>query len=198
MAEKRKSTFKAKVLTVIIVVLFVGSCATLVFAICTGKLSRADNTPPTETQSNTETVAVTETVAYTEVTELTTESTETTATEELSAELVLGSTYEVDYWAEYKDEHGSAGLGVLFGAYTQGVEINFNGGRFTVSTVSSYETLDVATGTFAFISDSEIELRYDNSNIEIAKVVETDGSTVTVLDVPMDIEGTTLRASLAD
>lgn len=197
MSEKRKSTLKAKVLTAILIILFAGSCAAIIFAICTGSISRENNTNPTETSAVTETPAVTETAADTEATTLTTVTNATTAAQGADSSIKLGSAYNVDYWVEYKEENGSAGLGVLFGARTQGAVVTFEGDRFTVSTVSSNETADVASGSFSFISDSEIQLRYDNSNIATAKVIETENGTVSVLDIPMDIEGTTLRASIA-
>lgn len=195
MYEKRKSTLKAKVLTAVLIILFVGSCAAIIFAICTGNLSRDNNNTPTESSNITDTSTVPSTASMTEASEPETSDLEATSAEVKSID--LASSYNVDYWVEYKTDNGSAGLGVLFGAHTQGAVIHFEGGRFAVSTLSVYETLDVAAGTFSFVSESEVELRYDNSNVETLKIIEAEDSVATVIDFPMDIEGTTLRASIA-
>lgn len=196
MSEKRKSTLKAKVLTVLLIILFIGSCAAIIFAICTGQLSRESGTPPAETSAATETAAQTETVAQTEAA-TSAVTTAASATDSAETALSLGSTYDALYWAEYKAEYGSAGLSVLFGARTQGAAVTFEDNRFTVSSISYDEYTAVATGTFSFVSDSEIELRYDNSNIATAKVIETENSQVTVMDFPLDTPDTTLRLSVA-
>lgn len=202
MSVKRKSTLKAKVLTVILIVLFAGSCATLIFAICTGQLSREGKEVLVETtvsaEASTETATANASTSVTEAqTTASTTAAQTTATESVESNVTLGTTYNVDYWAEYKAENGSAGLGVLFGAHTQGVIISFDGDKFSVSVVNYDELLPVATGDYSFVSDSEIELRFDNSAIEIATVVESENGVATVIDFPMDIEDTTLRASVA-
>ncbi len=199
MSEKRKSTPKAKVLTAVLLVLFLGSCATLVFAVCTDILGVNNNrTNPTETVSATETTVAEETTAQPETTEAVITTIATTASEAQATGISLGSTYNVDYWAEYQAEHNASGLAVLFGARTQGAVISFDNGRFTVSSVSNDEYTSVATGSYSLISDSEIELRYDNSYIAAAIVAEAEDGVATALDFPLDVEGTTLRASLSE
>lgn len=198
MAEKRKSTTKAKLLTVVLVVLFLGSCATLIFAVCTDILGINGNTSPTETITPTETTAIVSTTASVPETTPSSSALPTTTSEAVETGIKLGSVYDVDYWAEYKDEYGSAGIGVLFGAHAKGATITFENGCFVVAVVGANETLDVASGTYSFVSDTEIELRYENSDIRTAKVIETENDVVTILDFSMDIEDTTLRASLAD
>lgn len=198
MKEKIKSTPKAKLLTAVLLVLFLGSCAVLVFAVCTDILGINSNTPPTETVVPTETTAIVSTTASVPETTPSSSVLPTTTSEAVETVVSLGSIYDVDYWTEYKDEYGSAGIGVLFGAHAKGATITFENGRFVVSVVGANETLDVSSGTYSFVSDNEIELRYDNSDIRTAKVIETENDVVTVLDFSMDMEDTTLRASLAD
>lgn len=196
MSKNKKSTPKAKMLTAVLLILFLGSCAVLVFAIVTGQLGREPNNKPTETTPATEVVT---TVGSTEDTTIqATESVSSTAAivTSGSSEVTLGSTYNVDYWVEYKNENGTAGLGALFGAHTQSAVVNFDNGRFTVFNIGYDEYLPVTTGTYSFISDNEIELKYDNSYIATATVTETEDGLVTGMDFPMDIEDTTLKLSL--
>lgn len=198
MSEKRKSTPKAKVLTAVLLILFLGSCAVLIFAVCTDILGINSNTNPTETITPTETSAIVSTTASIPATIPSSSVLPTTASEVSDAGVNLGSIYEVDYWVEYMAEKGAPGLGVLFGARTQGAVVTFEEDRFTVSNLNYDEYVPVVSGTFSFVSDNEIELRFDNSNIEIATVLDAENGVATVIDFPMDLEDTTLRLSLTD
>ncbi len=200
MKEKRKSTPKAKLLTAVLLVLFLGSCAVLVFAVCTDILG-INSIEPTEP------VATTQAVATEEVTTANTEASVASATASepvetstaVSSNITLGSIYNVDYWAEYKADNGSSGLGVLFGAQTQSAEVKFSDdNKFSVVINANNEAVEVSSGTYIIISESEVELRYENSNIETATVSETENGVATVMDFSMDVDGTTLRISLAD
>ncbi len=201
MSKNEKSTPKAKVLTAVLLIVFLGSCAVLAFAICTDILGIAPKNPnPTEPQVTTA-VSVTEsaTTEATEATEASSSASVTQSSTAVSSQLILGSTYNVDYWAEYKTENGSSGLGVLFGAHTQSAEINFtDDNKFSIVVFANNEPVEVSSGTYSFSSQSEIELRYENSNIETAVISETENGVVTVMDFSMDVDDTTLRISLAD
>lgn len=196
MSEKRKSTPQAKVLTVVLLILFLGACAVLVFAVCSDIWGINNNTVPS-TDASTE-ISVTSATEAASTAEPTAEKTSaaTEASESQGAYPVLGAAYDVDYWAEYMDLHGSAGLGVLFGAQTRGATINFEDGRFVVNVSSADQGFEATSGSYSFISETEIELRYDNSDIKTAKVIEAEDGLITCLDFPMDIEDTTLRASI--
>lgn len=199
MKVNKKSTLKAKVLTVALLVLFLGSCAVLIFAICTGQLSREGKENPTESVAATETVVnVTESTGTpTTLSEPATEASTPAGTTEpsVSSELSLGTTYNAEYWVEYNADNGSSGLAVLFGAQTRNVTVSFSDeNTFSVSVDDS----EIASGTYSFISDNEIELRYDNSYIASAEIIETEDGVASLIDFPMDIEDTTLRIKLAD
>ena len=200
MKVNKKSTTKAKVLTVALLILFLGSCAVLIFAICTGQLSRKGNVNPTDSTTPTETVV--STVANTEIptTALTEQTTqlstpaESTPVETVSSALSLGTSYDAEYWVEYNADNNSSGLAVLFGAHTRKVSVNFSDeNKFSVSV---NDNVEVASGTFSVVSDNEIELRYDNSYIATAEIIETADGMVTLMDFSMDIEDTTLRLNL--
>ena len=200
MKVNKKSTTKAKVLTVALLILFLGSCAVLIFAICTGQLSRKGNVNPTDSTTPTETVV--STVANTEIptTALTEQTTqlstpaESTPVETVSSALSLGTSYDAECWVEYNADNNSSGLAVLFGAHTRKVSVNFSDeNKFLVSV---NDNVEVASGTFSVVSDNEIELRYDNSYIATAEIIETADGMVTLMDFPMDIEDTTLRLNL--
>lgn len=200
MKVNKKSTTKAKVLTVALLILFLGSCAVLIFAICTGQLSRKGNVNPTDSTTPTETVV--STVANTEIptTALTEQTTqlstpaESTPVETVSSALSLGTSYDAECWVEYNADNNSSGLAVLFGAHTRKVSVNFSDeNKFSVSV---NDNVEVASGTFSVVSDNEIELRYDNSYIATAEIIETADGMVTLMDFPMDIEDTTLRLNL--
>lgn len=201
MSEKNKSTPKAKVLTAVLLVLFFGSCAVLVFAVCTDILGIAPKNPnPTEPQVTTA-VSVTEsaTVETTEASEPSSSASAPQSSTAVSSQLTLGSTYNVDYWVEYMDNYGASGLAVLFGARTKGATVTFTEeNTFTVTVESANGSVEVSAGTYSFLDDSNIELRFDNSNITVATVIETGDNEITSLDFPMDVDGTTLRLSLAD
>lgn len=196
MSKKRKSTLRAKVLTALLIILFAGSCAVIIFAICTGRLSRENNTNPTETTVAVETTSAPETTAQTEPAQLTSAAS-TTASETEASDIAVASAYDADYWVEYKADYGSSGLSVLFGANNTGASVSFDGNRFSVKILGSGTSSEIATGTFSFVSDTEIELRYDNSYIATATVLETENSVVTVMDFPLDTAETTLRVSVA-
>lgn len=198
MKEKIKSTPKAKMLTAVLLVLFLGSCAVLIYAVCTDILGINSNTNPTETITPTETSAIVSTTASIPATIPSSSVLPTTASEASDTGVNLGSIYEVDYWVEYMAEKGAPGLSVLFGARTQGAVVTFEEDRFTVSNLNYDEYVPVVSGTFSFVSDNEIELRFDNSNIEIATVLDAENGVATVVDFPMDLEDTTLRLSLTD
>ena len=200
MKVNKKSTTKAKVLTVALLILFLGSCAVLIFAICTGQLSRKGNVNPTDSTTPTETVV--STVANTEIptTALTEQTTqlstpaESTPVETVSSALSLGTSYDAECWVEYNADNNSSGLAVLFGAHTRKVSVSFSDeNKFSVSV---NDNVEVASGTFSVVSDNEIELRYDNSYIATAEIIETADGMVTLMDFPMDIEDTTLRLNL--
>lgn len=199
MSKNKKSTPKAKVLTAVLLVVFLGSCAVLAFAICTDILGIAPKKPGT-----TEPVATTAVTATENVTE-NTESTEPSSAASVpqsstavSSELTPGSTYNVDYWVEYMNDYGTNGLGVLFGARTRGVTVAFSEDNTFSVNVQNNGSVEVSAGTYSILDDSNIELRFDNSNITTATVLETEGNVITIMDFPMDVEGTTLRLSLAD
>lgn len=203
MKVNKKSTTKAKVLTVALLILFLGSCAVLIFAICTGQLSRKGNVNPTDSTTPTETVV--STVANTEIptTALTEQTTqlstpaESTPVETVSSALSLGTSYDAEYWVEFEAEHGTSGLAVLFGAKTQSVSVNFSDdNRFSVNVMSYNENHEMETGTYSFNTDGSIELRYDNSYIATASVLENENGIITSMDFPMGFEDTTLRLKL--
>lgn len=205
MKVNKKSTLKAKVLTAALLVLFLGSCAVLIFAIFTGQLSREDKKTPTESTAPVETVINTEdnteasSVSFTEPEAEASTPAETSASDTASSANSLGTSYDAQYWVEHKAEHGTNGLAVLFGAKTQGVSVNFiDGNRFSVNVTSYNESHEMETGTYIFTTDGNIELRYDNSFIATANVLETKNGTITSMDFPMSFEDTTLRLSLAD
>ncbi len=205
MNVNKKSTLKAKVLTVALLVLFLGSCAVLIFAIFTGQLSREDKKTPTESTTPVESVLNTEENTEASSTYFTEPATqystpaETTGADISSSAVSLGNSYDAQYWVEHEAEYGTAGLAVLFGAKTQGVSVNFiDGNRFSVNVTSYNESHEMETGTYIFTTDGNIELRYDNSFIATANVLETENGTITSMDFPMSFEDTTLRLSLAD
>lgn len=202
MNVNKKSTLKAKVLTVALLVLFLGSCAVLIFAILTGRLSREGKVNPTESTPSVETTVSTE--AHTDIptTALTQPITQPSSTEAGTTEvsdysaLSPGTSYNAEYWAEYNADNNSSGLAVLFGARTRSVTVSFSDdNKFSVLV---NDDIEVAIGTYSVVSETEIELRYDNSNIAYAQIVETEDGVITVMDFPMDVEDTTLRLSLAD
>ena len=196
MSEKRKSTPKAKALTLVLVVLFLGSCACLIVAFCNGKLGKDIDTVPVDT------TAVTAAVTGTSPTENTQNATEQTteATEAASTRVEIDESwpnvslsYKIEHWVEYMDENGTNGLGVLFGAHTTGGNVTFADGRFTVNNMGATGETEVAGGTYKVISDTEVELRYDTSHIATAKILETEDGVITSMDFPMNMKGTTLR-----
>lgn len=199
MKEKRKSTPKAKVLTAVLLVLFLGSCVVLIYAVFTDVLGLNPSTASTEPSS---TVAVTESTALTETAAITTEvattASEAAETTTLDSSLTLGTTYNADYWVEHKAEYGTPGLAVLFGAKTQGVFVSFDGSSFAVNVVNGNESYETETGTFSFNEDGNIELSFDNSDISRVAVVESENGVITSMDFPLAITDTTLRLSLAD
>lgn len=199
MNKNKKSTTKAKVLTVILVSVFIGSCAVLVFAICTNILGIPKKPVATEPQVTTAAFATEEvSTTATAVTEPSSEATTEQSLTAVSTTLTLGSTYNVDYWVEYMNDYGTSGLGVLFGARTKAATVAFADDNTFSVTVENNGSVEVSTGTYAFMNDGNIELRFDNSNITTAMVLETENSEITSMDFPMDVDGTTLRLSLAD
>lgn len=200
MSKNKKSTPKAKVLTAVLLIVFLGSCAVLAFAICTDILGVAPKKP-----NPTEPVGTTAVSATEEITTIATEATVPSSqvsvpqsSTAVSTTLTLGSTYNVDYWVEYMNDYGTSGLGVLFGARTKAATVVFSDDNTFSVTVENNGSLEVSTGTYSFMSDGNIELRFDNSNITTAMVLETENSEITSMDFPMDVDGTTLRLSLAD
>lgn len=192
MSEKRKSTPKAKALTLVLIVLFLGSCACLIVAFCNDMLGKDIDTVPVDTTAVTAAVTGTSPTENTQnATEQTTEVTEAASTRvEIDESWPnVSLSYKIDHWVEYKDENGTNGLGVLFGAHTTGGNVTFADGRFTVNK----DETEVAGGTYKVISDTEVELRYDNSHIATATILETEDGVITSMDFPMDMEGTTLR-----
>ena len=179
MAEKRKSTTKAKLLTVVLVVLFLGSCATLIFAVCTDILGINGNTTPTEPAATTE-VTVTE-----DVTAINTEATlpSTTATEGKEADLYFADKYEI---VSVCDENGNEmDLRVAFGNSFREGYVEFDSDRFFIGLTVQGPPENYG-GTYNFTSDSEVELRYDNSAIKSAFVKAfDDNGIVTDVDVTM-------------
>lgn len=200
MKEKRKSTPKAKALTAVLLVLFLGSCAVLIYAVFTDILG-LDNPPsPTEPSA---TIVATEPVT-TEVTINTTEAPATSAVNTTTADIansddiiILGATYNADYWIEHKAEHDTSGLALLFGSKIQSVFISFDNGRFSVNGVSYNEPQAFETGTYSFMEDGNIELRFDNSDIATATVLNLENGVITSMDFPLTLKDTTLRLSLA-
>ena len=196
MAEKRKSTAKAKMLTAVLIVLFLGSCAALIFAVCTDILG-INNVNSTEPVATT-TIPATEeaSTANTEVTEPSSASAPAETSSAVNSELTLGSTYNVDYWVENKAENGTPGLALLYGARVQSVYVSFDNGRFSVNVVKYNESQETEAGTYSLIDNDNIELRYDNSNITTATVLESENGIITTMDFPLWFEDTTLRLSL--
>lgn len=199
MKEKSKSTTKAKILTAVLLILFLGSCAVLVFAICTDILG-INNVKPTQPVTTAQATATEEfTTANTEATEASVTASEPVETSSaITTELTLGSTYNVDYWVENKAENGTPGLALLYGVRVQRVYVSFDNGRFSVNVVSYNESQETDTGTYFFTDDGNIELQYDNSNIATATVLESENGIITTMDFPLWFEDTTLRISLAD
>lgn len=189
MSKNRKSSPKAKVLTILLLVLFGGSCAVLVFAVCTGQLSR-DNSNESYTYIGNvtistsvfdETVVSTDSVlsssAYTEP------STEAQTSETTAQSVSLASIYKIK---SVCDENGNAmELRALFGADFKEGSVEFSDGRFVID-VPVHGNSDAYGGEYNFISDVKIELRYDNSDIKYAYVTDIDeNGAVKVLDVTM-------------
>ena len=182
MAEKRKSTPQAKVLTVVLLILFLGSCAVLIFAVCTDILGINKDNP-------TEPVTTTNVSASEDVTTLNTEETssstalESSTAESGESELYFAEKYEI---VSVCDEQGNEmDLRVAFGNNFKEGFVEFDGGRFFI-TLTVQGPPDNYGGTYSFVSDTEAELRYDNSNIKSAFIKETDGTgLVTVVDVTM-------------
>ena len=200
MSKNEKSTPKAKVLTAVLLIVFLGSCAVLVFAVCTDILGIAPKNPnPTEPQATTA-VSVTEsaTVETTEASEASASASAPQSSTAVFSQLTLGSTYNVDYWVENKAEHGTPGLALLYGTKVQSVYVSFDNDRFSVNVVKYNESQETETGTYSFTDNGNIELRYDNSNITTATVLESENGMITTMDFPLWFKDTTLRLSLED
>lgn len=178
MSKKIKSTPKAKVLTAVLIILFVGSCAALIFAICTGRLSRENNTTPTETATPVET-----TVAEAEPTVTTTASPETTIVDEVQQKLTFASEYKIDAVC---DENGDEmDLQVAFGAHFREGRVEFEDDSFFISLPAQGKPDDYG-GTYSILSETQAELRYDNSDIKSAFIKSVnDEGVITVVDVTM-------------
>lgn len=196
MTEKKKSTTNAKVLTVLLIILFVGSCACLIFAGVTGRIHKPSDsdTDATTTAAVEENTTYSNTTVSADATALTTaEATEATeATEMQSVALILHDTY---YACSAVDANGddvslNAYFGSGFAAY--GGAITFNSGRFSIDMgVSAGGSANV--GDYRFVSDTELELRYDNSDISTAAVEISKGEVVSI-DVAMDDITVTFKA----
>lgn len=177
MNKKQKSTPKAKMLTAVLLILFLGSCAVLIFAVCTGQLSRENNQTPTET-----TLAL-ETTAKVETTAAATTETETTATEASEPQITFASQYKFE---SVRDENGEEmDLMVAFGSNFAKGRVEFENDRFFIS-LPVQSKPDAYGGTYSFLSQTEVELRYDNSDIKTATIKATDDQgVVTEVDVTM-------------
>ena len=183
MSEKRKSTPTAKVLTVVLLVLFLGSCATLVFAVCTDILGINSNTTPTDPVATTD-IYVTEniTTVNTEVLPSTTVPL-TTVAESDEADLCFAEKYKI---TSVCDENGDEmDLRVAFGNSFREGYVEFDSDRFFIGLTVQGPPENYG-GTYKFISDSEVELRYDNSAIKSAFIKDVDDAGfVTEIDVTM-------------
>ena len=190
MSEKRKSTFSAKVLTVLIIVLFVGAVACFVYAVCTGTFSKDIMA---EVETNEPSSSVSEVAAS--VPEGTDAVKDTTATESTTgtpdkngavanASFIVAPSYKakgaVDANGDKVDLRAYFGSG--FASY--GGSLKFDGNRFTLNMGVSANS-DSSKGEYDIISMTELELKFDNSDITTASFV-SDDKTITSLDVPMD------------
>lgn len=184
MSQKRKSTLKARVLTVLLIVLFGGSCAVLVFAVCTGQLSRDNNNekytePPLMEASTLEEIGV-DSISTSSAK---TEPASTVAATALRTSLSFAPKYEI---LSVCDENGaSMELSVAFGAdFTKG-SVEFSDGRFFINLPVQGKP-DSYGGSYKLVSASEAELRYDNSDIKTAFINEVDSSgVITAVDITM-------------
>lgn len=177
MNKKQKSTPKAKMLTAVLLILFLGSCAVLIFAVCTGQLSRENNQTPTETTVASETTANVETTvaAATEI--------ETTVTEVSEPQITFAPEYKFE---SVRDENGEEmDLRVAFGSDFARSRVEFENDRFFIS-LPVQSKPDAYGGVYSFLSETEVELRYDNSDIKTAVIKATDDQgVVTEVDVTM-------------
>ncbi len=183
MSEKIKSTPKAKVLTAVLMVLLLGSFAVLIFAVCTDILG-VNNVKPTEPVTTTG-VSVTEdvtTVNEEETSSLTTMP-KTTALENEENDLYFAEEYKI---VSVCDENGNEmDLRVAFGNSFREGFVEFDSDRFFISLTVQGPPENYG-GTYAFVSDSDVELRYDNSAIKSAFVKSVDETgLVTEVDVTM-------------
>ncbi len=185
MKEKIKSTPKAKLLTAVLLVLFLGSCAVLVFAVCTDILGINSNTNPTEPVTTTTAVPATEnvTAVNTEETLPSTTVPKTSALENNETALYFAEKYEI---ISVCDENGNEmDLRVAFGNSFREGFVEFDADRFFIGLTVQGPPENYG-GTYAFVSDSEVELRYDNSAIKSAFVKDfVDTGLVTTVDVTM-------------
>lgn len=187
MSEKRKSTLSAKVLTILIIVLFAGACACFVYAVCTGTLSKEIMAEVDEI--NASEAAATATAGTPADSEPDTSVPATTGTPDkndavANASFIVAPSYKakgaVDANGEKVDLRAYFGSG--FASY--GGHLNFEGHRFTLDMGVSANS-DSSKGEYGFVSMTEIELKFDNSDVTTASFT-LDGKDVTSIDVPMD------------
>lgn len=190
MSEKKKSTPNAKVLTVLLIVLFFGSCVCFLIAVFTGSIG-SDIIEPTDALETTVSETIAETQAADTKASESTSATETAATEVsesnavASAAVIVAESYAaksaVDLDGNSVDMRAYFGSG--FASY--GGTLSFEGQRFAINMGVSSGSSSSSVGSYDIISLNEMELDYDNSDIAVA-TFEVENDTVVSISVPMD------------
>lgn len=204
MNEKKKSTPNARALTVVLIILVLGSIACFVFAVVTGVL-RSDVVDPTEPSAEVTTGVVlpSESTAAPEETDA--DNTATTSATDASMEKtgVAGADFEISdsyYAASAVDLEGNpVDLRTYFGSgfATFGGTLSFDESgaepRFSINMgISSGSSSSV--GTYSVIAYGSMELRFDNSDVTVA-TFEIEDHSVVSLEVPMDDIVVTFKAN---
>ena len=188
----KKITAKAKVLTAVLVILFLGACAVIIYAGMNGAPGGESVLDSIKETADVTTTAPSDTTAATAETSSTAEATTEAATQETEEEFVNNNVPGVVFSSFYDaafgvDAYGDkVDLSQYFGSgfTSYGGAVMFDGKRFQISMgVSAGDSSTM--GKYVVESETELTLYFDNSDIKTAKITTEDG-VVTSVEIPMN------------
>lgn len=205
MKDNKKSTPNAKALTVVLIILVLGSIACFVVAVVTGVLRSdvvnttdpvAETTVTASLPSETET-APEGTAASGETSAVSTEET-MEKTGVAGADFIIADSY---YAASAVDADGNpvdmrAYFGSGFASYGGSLVFDNSGSEseFSINMGVSSGSSSSSVGTYSIIAYDSMELRFDNSDITVA-TFEIEDRNIVSIDVPMDDIVVTFKAN---